>query len=93
MVGGQVVVVWERSGGRDCGVLRQLEVLAQRADCRFGARSALTAAATGEDPFVLEESTIKIVFDVTAAGDIAIGVNGTLGDELIQALSLPLVLA
>jgi hypothetical protein len=51
-------------------------------------RATLTAAASGEDPFVLDESTIKIAFGVTAEGDISIGVNGSLANELTQTLTL-----
>lgn len=54
-------------------------------------RATLAAAADGEDPFVLEESSIMIAFGVTAEGDISIGVNGSLNDELTQTLALSLV--
>jgi Trypsin-co-occurring domain 2 len=54
-------------------------------------RAALAAAAEGEDPFVLEESKITIVFGVTSEGDISVGVNGSLNDELTQSLTLSLV--
>lgn len=56
-------------------------------------RATITAAAGGEDPFVLEKSTIKIAFGITADGDISIGVNGGLSNELTQALTLSLVSA
>jgi hypothetical protein len=54
-------------------------------------RATIAAAAGGEDPFVLDESAIKIAFGVTADGDISIGVNGSWGNELTQTLSLSLV--
>ena len=54
-------------------------------------RAALFAAAGGEDPFVLKESKVTIVFGVTSEGDISIGVNGSLNDELTQSLALSLV--
>jgi len=54
-------------------------------------RATLAAAADGEDPFVLDESKITIVFGVTSEGDISIGVNGSLNDELTQTLTLSLV--
>lgn len=56
-------------------------------------RATVLAAAGGEDPFILDESTIKIAFGVTADGDIAIGVNGSLSNELNQTLILTLALA
>lgn len=54
-------------------------------------RATLTAAAGGEDPFTLDESTIKIVFGITVDGDISIGLNGSLANELTQTLILTLV--
>jgi hypothetical protein len=39
----------------------------------------------------LDESKITIVFGVTSEGDISIGVNGSLNDELTQTLALSLV--
>lgn len=53
-------------------------------------RATIAAAGGGDDPFALEESTIKIAFGVTADGDISIGVNGSLSNELTQALILSL---
>ena len=51
---------------------------------------ALFAILGGDDPFILDESTIKIAFGVTADGDISIGVNGSLSSELNQTLILTL---
>ena len=53
-------------------------------------RATVASAASGEDPFTLDESTIKIVFGITAEGDISIGVNGSLANELTQTLVLTL---
>lgn len=53
-------------------------------------RATIAAAAGGDDPFTLNESTITIVFGVTADGDISIGVNGSLSDERTQTLVLTL---
>jgi hypothetical protein len=41
-------------------------------------RAAVASAAGGDDPFVLDDSTITIPFAVTAEGTISIGVNGSL---------------
>ena len=54
-------------------------------------RAAVASAAGGDDPFVLNDSTITIPFAVTAAGSISIGVNGSLSDELTHRLVLALV--
>jgi hypothetical protein len=54
-------------------------------------RSAVASSATGDDPFVLNDSTIAISFAVTAEGSISIGVNGSLSRELTHSLNLVLV--
>jgi hypothetical protein len=54
-------------------------------------RAAVASAAGGDDPFVLNDSTIKISFAVTAEGSISIGINGSLSDELTHTLVLALV--
>jgi hypothetical protein len=54
-------------------------------------RATVAAAAGGDDPFALDESTIRIVFGVTSEGDISIGVNGNLANELTQTLVLTLM--
>lgn len=51
-------------------------------------RATVDAAAGGDDPFILDKSTVKIAFGVTAEGDISIGVNGSLSNELNQTLIL-----
>jgi Trypsin-co-occurring domain 2 len=54
-------------------------------------RAAVASAAGGDDPFVLNDSTITLSFAVTAEGSISIGVNGSLNDELTHTLALALV--
>jgi Trypsin-co-occurring domain 2 len=54
-------------------------------------RATVASAAGGDDPFVLNDSTIKISFAVTAEGSISIGVNGSLSNELTNTLVLALV--
>jgi hypothetical protein len=54
-------------------------------------RAVVATAAAGDDPFVLNDSTITISFAVTAEGSISIGVNGSLSDELTHTLTLGLV--
>jgi Trypsin-co-occurring domain 2 len=61
------------------------------ADAIETVRVTLAAAANGDDPFQLDESTVKIAFGVTEEGDISIGVNGTLEDEINQTLILTIV--
>jgi hypothetical protein len=53
-------------------------------------RAAVASAAGGEDPFVLTSATITLSFAVTAEGDISIGVDGGLSNELTHTLTLGL---
>ena len=53
-------------------------------------REVMTRAAEGDDPWVLSASTIDISFAVTQTGNITLGVNGELADELTHTLRLGL---
>ena len=53
-------------------------------------RATVASAALGDDPFVLQDSTVKLAFAVTAEGTISIGVDGSLSDELTHTLILRL---
>jgi hypothetical protein len=53
-------------------------------------RDVMTKAAEGDDPWVLSASTIDISFAITQTGDITLGVNGELADELTHTLRLGL---
>jgi hypothetical protein len=54
-------------------------------------RVAVASAATGEDPFILDKSTVNISFALTAAGTISLGVDGDLANELTHTLTLGLM--
>jgi Trypsin-co-occurring domain 2 len=54
-------------------------------------RAAVASAATGDDPFILTESSVNISFAVTAEGTISLGVDGGLTNELTHTLTLGLV--
>lgn len=54
-------------------------------------RAAVASAATGDDPFTLTESSVDISFAVTAEGDISLGVDGGLTNEVTHTLTLGLV--
>ncbi len=51
-------------------------------------RAAVASAATGDDPFTLNESSVAISFAVTAEGTISLGVDGALSNELTHTLML-----
>lgn len=54
-------------------------------------RAAVASAAGGDDPFILEDSSVTIAFAVTSEGSISIGVDGSLSEELTHTLVLGLV--
>jgi Trypsin-co-occurring domain 2 len=53
-------------------------------------RAAVASAADGDDPFVLNGATITLSFAITAEGEISIGVDGGLSEELTHTLTLGL---
>jgi hypothetical protein len=54
-------------------------------------RMAVASAVTGDDPFVLADSSVNISFAVTAEGTISLGIDGALTNELTHTLTLRLV--
>ncbi|MGP0024428.1 MAG: trypco2 family protein [Streptosporangiaceae bacterium] len=54
-------------------------------------RAAVASAATGDDPFVLTESSVNISFAITAEGIISLGVDGELANQLTHTLTLGLI--
>ena len=53
-------------------------------------RDVMTQAAEGDDPWVLSAGTIDIVFAITQTGNITLGVDGELANELTHTLRLVL---
>lgn len=54
-------------------------------------RDTIAAAGGGDDPFVLTDSTVELVFAVTREGIITLGVDGAVGDDVTHTLRLTLV--
>lgn len=54
-------------------------------------RDTIAAAGGGEDPFVLTDSTVELVFAVTREGTIKLGVDAAIGDDVTHTLRLTLV--
>ncbi len=54
-------------------------------------RAVLATAAGGDDPFTLNDAKITLSFAVTAEGDISIGIDGSMSDEVTHSLVLTLV--
>ena len=54
-------------------------------------RAVVASAADGDDPFTLNDATITLSFTVTAEGDISIGIDGSMSDEVTHSLVLALV--
>jgi hypothetical protein len=53
-------------------------------------RRAMASAATGADPWVIEEGTIDLAFVVTREGSICLGAQGELSNEVTHTLRLGL---
>jgi hypothetical protein len=53
-------------------------------------RAVTTKAASGDDPWIMSESTIDISFAITQTGTISLGVDGELSGELTHTLRLRL---
>lgn len=54
-------------------------------------RSVVASAAGGDDPFILDDAKITLSFAVTAEGDISIGIDGGMSDEVTHSLILTVV--
>jgi hypothetical protein len=54
-------------------------------------RAVVASSSDGDDPFALHEAKITLSFAVTAEGDISIGIDGSMSDEVTQTLILGLV--
>jgi hypothetical protein len=54
-------------------------------------RAVMASTAGGGDPFTLDDATITLSFAVTADGDISIGINGSITDEVTHTLALVLI--
>lgn len=54
-------------------------------------RAVVASAADGDDPFALNDATITLSFTVTAEGDISIGIDSNMSDEVTHSLILALV--
>jgi hypothetical protein len=53
-------------------------------------RAVVASSADGDDPFTLNDAKITLSFAVTAEGDISIGVDGSMSDEVTHTLVLAL---
>jgi hypothetical protein len=54
-------------------------------------RAVVAGSSGGDDPFALNEAKITLSFAVTAEGDISIGIDSSMSDEVTQTLILGLV--
>jgi hypothetical protein len=54
-------------------------------------RAVVATTADGDDPFDLNDAKITLSFAVTADGDISIGIDGSMTDEVTHTLVLSLV--
>lgn len=54
-------------------------------------RAVATSTADGDDPFALNDAKITLSFAVTADGDISIGIDASITDEVTHTLVPALV--
>jgi hypothetical protein len=54
-------------------------------------RAVVASTASGDDPFALNDAKITLSFAVTAEGDISIGIDGSMSDEVTHTLAIALV--
>lgn len=55
--------------------------------------AVMARAASGEDPFLLQESTVELTFAVTQDGSISLGVEGEAKDAITHKLRITLAAA
>jgi hypothetical protein len=54
-------------------------------------RAVVASTANGDDPFALNDAKITLSFAVTGNGDISIGMDGSMTDEVTHTLILTLI--
>ena len=54
-------------------------------------RAVLASATDGDDPFILNDAKIILSFAMTAEGNISIGIDDSMKDEVTHSLSLAIV--
>lgn len=71
--------------------LRDSDIESVFVDAITTIRTAVASAATGDDPFILTQSSVNISFAITAEGTISLGMDGGLSNELTHTLTLGLM--
>ena len=61
--------------------LRDSDIESVFVDAITTIRTAVASAATGDDPFILTQSSVNISFAITAEGTISLGVDGGLSNN------------
>jgi hypothetical protein len=54
-------------------------------------RAVVASSTQGDDPFALNDAKITLSFAVTAEGDLSIGIDGSMGNEVTHTLVLALL--
>lgn len=70
--------------------IREASLDTALADAIETVRGVVATASEGEDPFGLDHAKITLAFAVTAEGEISIGVDGSLSNEVTHTLTLGL---
>jgi hypothetical protein len=78
--------------GQDGGEeVREASLDLALADAIETVRTVVASTADGDDPFALNDAKITLTFAVSAEGEISIGIDGSLNNEVTHTLVLGLV--
>jgi hypothetical protein len=78
--------------GQDTGEeVREASLDVALADAIETVRAVVASTASGDDPFALKDAKITLSFAVTSEGEISIGLDGSMSDEVTNTLILGLV--
>jgi hypothetical protein len=78
--------------GQDAGEeVREASLDLALVDAIDTVRAVVASTSEGDDPFALNDAKITLSFAITAEGEISIGIDGSMSDEVTQTLILGLV--
>lgn len=78
--------------GQEAGhEIREASLDAALVDAIDTVRSVVASTANGDDPFTLNDAKVTLSFAITAEGDISIGIDGSMTDEVTHTLVLALI--
>ena len=78
-------------GQKDGHEIREASLDLALVDAIETVRTVVISTADGDDPFTLNDAKITLSFAVTADGDISIGIDGSMTDEVTHTLVISLI--